>query len=349
MTPKSFIAFTSVTAILVVAAAWSVAQRPASTTIDKNRPFVFVGLDEKLNDVASVEIKNVTRQFTVKRVGDRWGIGELKGYPANFEKVKTVLVQLAQLRYLEQKTSDPERFERLNLRDVSEKGAKSTKLTVKDKGGKILAEGLLGRENSELFGTDRGGMYMRIGGKKESWLIEGLVKLGEGPSDWVSKKIIDIKSGAMRELAITSPKGGVVRVGRKAAKDKNFTLGDIPAGKRQRGEWETNQMPKAFEGLDLIDLKRADEVDFGQGTYKGRWHTFDGLIIQSEAAKIGKKYWVRLSASTEKNADEVTKKRAEQINARHKGYVYEIKEDTGKKMACEHINLLEGAGIKACA
>ncbi|MBT5051018.1 MAG: DUF4340 domain-containing protein [Rhodospirillaceae bacterium] len=349
MTPKSFFAFSAVTAALVVGAAMAVANRPAATIIPKDRPFVFAGLDAKLNDVSAIEIQDATRRYSVKRVGDGWGIGELNGYPAKFENVKTTLVQLSQLRYLEPKTSDPERFERLNLRDVSAKGAKSKKITVRDKGGKILAEGLIGRKNAELFGTDKGGMYMRIGGKKESWLIEGLVKLGSGPADWVSKKIIDINGGAMRELVIDSPKGGKVRVSRKAVKDKNFKLGDIPTGKRQRGEWETNQMPKAFEGLQLIDLKRADEVDFGSGTYKGQWHTFDGLIIQSEAAKIGKKYWVRLSATAGENADEITKKRAASISARHKGFVYEIKEEVGKKLACEHINLLEGAGIKACA
>ena len=349
MTPKTFIGFSAVTAALVVAAAMAVANRPASTVIPKDRPFVFAGLDEKLNDVSSVEIQDASRRYSIKRVGDGWGIGELNGYPANFEKLKTVLVQLAQLRYLEPKTSDPERFNRLNLRDVSVKGAKSKKITVKDKDGKVLAEGLIGRENAELFGTDRGGMYMRIGGKKESWLIEGLVKLGSGPADWVSRKIIDINGGGMRELMVISPKGGKVRVSRKAATDKNFTLNDIPAGKRQRGEWETNQMPKAFENLELIDLKRADEVDFAAGTYKGQWHTFNGLIIQSEAAKLGKKYWVRLSAATDDNADEVTKKQAAGINALHKGYVYEIKEEVGKKLTCEHVNLLEGAGIKACA
>ena len=138
-------------------------------------------------------------------------------------------------------------------------------------------------------------------------------------------------------------------VSRGTVKDKDFKLEDIPAGKRQRGQWETNQMPKAFEGLTLIDLKRADEVDFGAGTYKGSFTTFDGLVIQSEAAKVGKKYWVRLSASTTDEADETTKKRAKGINDQHVGYVYEIKEEVGKKLACEHVNLLEGAGIKACA
>jgi hypothetical protein len=349
MTPRSLLVFSLVTAGLVAAAAVSVANRPAPTVIPTDRPFVFAGLSDQLNNVTSLQIKTAQKKFTIERVGDGWGVAELKGYPANFDKLKTVLVEMSQLRYLEPKTADAARFDRLDLRDVTVKGAKSKQVTVKDKGGKVLAEGLIGKRNEDLFGTGKGGVYMRITGKPESWLIEGIVSTGEGPADWVSKKILDISGGAMKRLQIDSPKGGHVAVSRAAVTDKNFTLEDIPAGKRQRGEWETNQMPKAYENLELIDLKRADEVDFGTGTYKGRFTTFDGLVIKSEAAKLGKKYWVRLSAATEDSADETTKKRAKAINDRLVGYVYEIKEEVGKKLACEHVNLLEGAGIKACA
>jgi hypothetical protein len=349
MTPKNLLVFSSVTVVLVVAAAVSVANRPTATVIPKDRPFVFEGLGERLNDAFSVEIQTADRKFTIQRVDDGWGIAELKGYPANFDKVKTVLVEMSQLRYLEPKTGDPARFERLDLRDVTAKGAKSKKVTVKDKSGKPLAEGLIGKRNEDLFGTGKGGVYMRIAGKEESWLIEGIVSTGKGAADWVSKKVLDISGGAMKRLQIDSPKGGHVAVSRKAATDKNFTLEDIPAGKRQRGEWETNQMPKAFENLTLIDLKRADEVKFPEGAYKGSFTTFDGLVVKSEAAKVGKKYWVRLSAATTDEADETTKKRAKSINDRLVGYVYEVKEEVGKKLACEHVNLLEGAGIKACA
>ena len=349
MTPKSLLVFSLVTLVLVVAAAVSVANRPAATVIPKDRPFVFEGLGEQLNNAFSVEIQTAERKFTIQRVANGWGIADLKGYPANFDKLKTVLVELSQLRYLEPKTADPARFDRLELRDVTAKGAKSKKVTVKDKAGKSLAEGLIGKRNENLFGTGKGGVYMRIAGKKESWLIEGIVSTGSGPADWVSKKILDISGDAMKRLQIASPKGGRVAVGRKAVKDKNFTLEDIPAGKRQRGEWETNQMPKAFENLELIDLKRADEMDFAKATYKGSFTTFDGLVIKSEAAKLGKKYWVRLSARVTDDADETTKKRAKSINDRLVGYVYEVKEEVGKKLACEHVNLLEGAGVKACA
>jgi len=349
MTPKSLFIFFLATLGLVAAAAVSVANRPAATVIPTDRPFVFEGLGEQLNTAYSVEIQTAERKFTIQRVDDRWGVAELKGYPASFDKLKTMIVELSQLRYLEPKTADAARFDRLELRDVTAKGAKSKKVSVKDKAGKVLAEGLIGKRNEDLFGTGKGGVYMRIAGKKETWLIEGIVSTGEGPSDWVSKKILDISGGAMKRLQVNSPKGGHVAVSRKTATDKNFTLEDLPAGKRQRGEWETNQMPKAFENLTLIDLKRAEQVKFGAGTYKGSFTTFDGLVINSEAAKVGKKYWVRLSAASTKGADEITKKRAKSINDRLVGYVYEVKEEVGKKLACEHVNLLEGAGIKACA
>ena len=349
MTPRSLLVFSLVTLAMVAGAAVSIANRPAATVIPTDRPYVFAGLDEQLNNAYSVEIQTADRKFTIQRVDDGWGVAELKGYPASFDKLKTVLVEMSQLRYLEPKTGDPARFGRLDLQDVTAKGAKSKQVTVKDKDGKVLAQGLIGKRNEDLFGTGKGGVYMRIAGKPESWLVEGVVSTGEGPADWVSKKILDISGGAMKRLQIDSPKGGHVAVSRNAATDKNFTLEDIPAGKRQRGEWETNQMPKALENLELLDLKRADQVDFGSGTYKGSFTTFDGLVIKSEAAKLDKKYWVRLSADTTDAADETTKKRAQSINDRLVGYVYEIKEDAGKKLACEHVNLLEGAGINACA
>ncbi len=349
MNPRSFIAFSIVTAALVVAAFVTVSLRPASTLIAKDRELVFGGLDARINEVAAIEVATPERTFTVTRTDDGWGIKELKGYPAKFEKVKTALVELSQLRYLEAKTSDPERFDRLQLRDVTAKGAKSKRVTVRDKDGKVLAEGLMGRRNESLFGTGKGGTYIRVGGKKQTWLVEGIVRLGDGPPDWISKKLPDLKSVLVKSIVINSPKGGGVVVKRKTAKDKDFKLDDIPPGKRQRGQWETNQMPKALEGVELTDIRRADEVPFPEnGTYKGRVETFLGLVIHTEAAKIGKKFWVRLSASAE-TGDKDTKELAEDINARFKGYVFEIPEEPGKKLTCEHINLLEGAGIRACA
>ena len=101
MTARSFILYSIVTAVLVVAAIVAISSRPASTMIARDRALIFPGVDEKLNDVVSFEIKSADRTYTVKRTSNGWGIDELNGYTADFSKVKTVLVELAQMKFLE--------------------------------------------------------------------------------------------------------------------------------------------------------------------------------------------------------------------------------------------------------
>jgi hypothetical protein len=274
--------------------------------------------------------------------------------------VKTVLVQLAQLRFFEPKTSDPARYDRLAVQGAAMKGAetpdgdkdlKPRDVVVRDAKGTVLAEGHIGKRNASLFGSDRGGTYLRVGNDKQSWLAEGIVSLGDGPADWISKKIIDLKAADVQKLVITSPKGGGLVIHRAKKTDKDFTLDDIPPGKKQRGQWETDQMPTALEGLELVDVRRAEEVKFPDGAYKGAFTTFDGLVVNTEAGEVNRKYWARFSASAEgaTGADaEKLKKFADDFNRRVRGFVYEIPESVGKKLACEHRNMLDDAGANAC-
>ena len=352
MTVRSLILYSVVTAILVIAAIFAISSRPASTMIDRDRALIFPGVDAKLNDVVSFKIRSANRAYTIERTSNGWGVAELKGYAADFNKVKTVLVELSQLKFLEAKTSDPERYDRLNLRDVAVKGSKSLEITVRDKDSKVLASGLIGRQNEDLFGSGRGGTYMRIGDNKQTWLVEGIVTTGDGPADWVNKNIVDIKRPRIKRLVVQGPSGKLTVISRSLSKQKDFRLADIPTGKRQRGQWETNEMAKVLDKLELLDLRRADEITMPkQNLYKATVETFEGLIIHSKAIKIGKKFWASFSASIDATAVDTKKMKdtAEIFNKRHNGFIYEIKEKTGKKLTCDHVNLLEGAGLKACA
>jgi len=352
MTPRSFVALAVVTVAMVGAAVAAVVTRPEPTFIPKDRELAFPRIGAALNEITALEVNTAGRDFTVALKDGAWVLASVGDHPAVFDKVKTVLVQLSQLRFLEAKTANAERYGRLQVQPVDAKDAKSREVTVRDKDGNVLAKGLIGKKVDALFGTDRGGTYIRIDGDKRAWLAEGTIDLGEGPADWVSKKIVDVVGERMKRLTVRAPGGGTVVVQRDDPKKEDFKLEDVPEGKKQRGQWETNEMPKALQGLELKDLFTAPEIDFKEGTYVAEFETFDGLVVRAEAAKLGKKYWVRLSASAEEasgeNAEKV-KKEAAEINARAKGYVYEIDEAPGKKLTCDHVNLLEGAGINACA
>jgi hypothetical protein len=352
MTPRSFIALAVVTVAMVGAAVAAVVTRPTPTLIPADRALVFPEVAPAVNAVAELEVKSADRSFTVKAKDSGWVLASVGDYPVLFDKVKTVLVQISQLKLLEAKTANADRYDRLDVQPVSAKGAKSREITLRDKDGKVLAKGLIGKKVDTLFGADRGGTYVRVDGEKRAWLAEGTVDLGAGPADWVSRKVVDVSGDNMKRLTVTAPGGGTVMVQRAAPGDKDFKLSDVPEGKTQRGQWETNQMPKALEGIELKDLATAADVEFKDGGYKAEFETFDGLVIRTEAAKVGNRYWARFSASAENatgDKAEELKKKAEEINARTKGYVYEIDEAPGKKLTCDHVNLLEGAGTNACA
>ena len=82
MTPKTLFVFSGVTAILVIAAALSVINRPAATYIPTDRPLVFAGFSEQLNDATSIQIQTEKRKFTIRRFGEGLGVAELNGYPS---------------------------------------------------------------------------------------------------------------------------------------------------------------------------------------------------------------------------------------------------------------------------
>ncbi len=349
MSPRSFLAFAAVTVLLLVGAVVAVISRPAPVEIPKNRPLVFAGLETKINEVSEIKVETPSRTFTVSRTEAGWGLKELNDFPVIFDRLKTVVVQLSQLRYLEPKTSDPARYDRLNLRDPGAKGARSKQVTVLAKGGDVLAKGIVGKKNEDLFGDGRSGTYMRFGDDKKTWLVEGGLDLGDGPSDWTLKTILDIKRGAVKRLEIKSPNGGDVIIHREKADQKDFKFEGIPGGKRQRGQWETNDMAKLLDKLELKDIRLAKDVPFDGKSYGGRITTFDGLVVKTRAIKDGKKFWVNISADTLPDADEKAKERAKDITTALAAYAFEIDEKPGKKLTCEHVNLLEGAGIKACA
>ncbi len=351
MTPRSFIYFALVTALIVVAAIASVGMRTETTTIATDRKPVFPDVAPNLNRASEIRVRTADGTFTVRRAANGWAIAELNNYPVLFEKVKTALVDLSRLKFLEAKTSDPERYARLEVEDVTAKDAKSTHVQVTDDDDKVLAAAIIGRRNERLFGPGRGGTYLRLKDDPRTWLAEGAVRIGTRMEDWIPRRIVDLDSDAVKRMDITEPGGKKFWVQRDAPKDKDFKLGELPEGKPQRGQWETNQMPKALEDLSLDAVKLAGEVKFPGPAYVTEFTTFDGLVIRSEAALVGKEYWGRFSASAEGAGGTVAgvlRKRAAAINARTRGYVYKLPESVGKRLVCKLANMLEGAGIDAC-
>ncbi|MBI2993249.1 MAG: hypothetical protein HYY48_03630, partial [Gammaproteobacteria bacterium] len=92
-------------AVVATAVAVSVLRAPRQFA---ERELLFPKLGKNINDVAGIRVEGLGRTITLRRSGDTWGIEEADGYPALSERVKQVVVGVADLRIDSTKTSNPE-------------------------------------------------------------------------------------------------------------------------------------------------------------------------------------------------------------------------------------------------
>ncbi|MGE0748421.1 MAG: DUF4340 domain-containing protein [Rhodospirillales bacterium] len=364
MKSRTFYGLAAVTAVAVVAAVVSVSNQRAPTRIPADRPAAFPDLAAKVNDVAAIEVRAGKDKFTVRREGERWGLVEKGGYPVPFEKVKGAIVGLANLKLLEPKTSDPERYARLQLEDPAKDDAKSRQIVLKDASGKDIAGAVIGKKNANLFGSTRGGTYLRRGGDPASWLAEGEVEIGATPNDWIEREIADIAQEKIADVTVAHPGGETLHLHKPSAEAKTYGVDNIPEGRKLKSDSEPNTVAGALWRLRLEDVKPASQVTLPADHVVATYKTFDGLQVKVDMAKIGEEYWAVFEATPPAAAppkpaadakpedakkDEAKKdeaaadpaKLAADLNARVKGWAYRLSSYDAEKIVKKVADLLE--------
>ncbi len=346
MKPKSFIVLAVLTAIFVVAAIWSVATQRGVTSIAADRERAFPDLIEKANDVATLEIVSNKAKFTIARVGDVWGLAEKGGYKVKFEKVKGAIVGLGELELLESKTSDPRRYQRLQVEDPGSLEAKSIGIELKDEDGKVLASGIIGKRQIGLFGAGGGGTYLRRGGDALSWLAEGIVDLGPEPNDWLIRDIVNLEAEDISRAVLRQPDGAEITVSRADKSAKDYVVAGIPEGRKLKDSSEGKNLAGGLWRLTFEDVKPAQDITFAETPYVAEYETFDGLKVRVEMTMLETVVWGRFSASADDakgddKAIEALEKRAAMITERAKGWVYELSPGEGEKLTTKIEDILE--------
>ncbi len=345
MKTRTFYGFAAVTAVVVAAAVYAVVTQRAPSTVASGGERAFPALSTALNDAAEIAVKSNAASFTIKKAGDVWVIAEKDSYPVEFDKVKAALVKLAELRLLESKTSDPARYERLQLNNVADKDAKSKEVAVKDAKGQVLASGVLGRRNASLFGATASGTYIRRGSEPQAWLAEGDVDLGATPNDWLQRRIVEIPSERVKSAEVTQATGEKLFLHKEKPDDKNYTVDNIPAGRKLASEGEANGIGGGLWRLELEDVKKDSSLAFDKPAV-ALFKTFDGITVRIESVFEGQDVWSRISATADDpQGDDAVKEKlkaeAAAITERAKGWTYKMSPGDGERLTRKLDDLLE--------
>jgi hypothetical protein len=337
MRAKSFIAFTAVTVVLLIAAAWLVAAQRGESSVPTAGARVFPALASDVNKAAEVDVVNFKGKWTLKRTGETWTLAEKQGYPVPIDRVKSLLVAMTELKQLEPKTKDPSRYDRLGVEDIGPKESQAVSITVKDEAGKTIAAGILGKSNENLYGKSGGGTYVRRAGEEQTWLAEGLVRVPVSHKDWVDKIIVSLAKKDVAEVRMTHPdEKEDFTATRKDPDARYLEIEKMPEGKKLKKEAEINEIAEIMDGLDLEDVKKAADIQWPSPADKFEFTTYDGLIVRGEIISPKQyDYWIKLQADVAKEGKDLEKAKAEaaKINARVDGWAYQIAAGYGEKLS----------------
>lgn len=253
---------------------------------------------KRLDDVGRLALVRGAAKTTLVREGDSWAVEERSFYPADNIKIRKAILGLAELTYVEPKTSKTDLYPRLEVEDADQKDAKSTLVTVSDAKGSLLGELIVGKHKVDELGGGNDGVYVRRPGDAQSWLARGTLDLSGETLQWLDTKILDLPAAQVKTAVLTAADGGKLAMTRDKESDKFALAVPPPAGKKLKSEDALDDPAGALGGLELTDVRSAKDFDFPKdGFAQARYETFDGLVLTVSLAQRDGTDWVRIAAS----------------------------------------------------
>ena len=261
MPTRGLIVLAVATVATVAATGIAVDKRYRETVLEaRGGEVVFPELRGRAGGVDEIEVTRAGAAFALERRGDGWANAGLGGYPARVELVETVLSGIADLRYLEPKTARAALYPKLAVEDAGP-GAGSTRLTLGDGHGGVLADLVVGKARPRTANADRAGVYIRLPGRERAWLAEGALDVHRDAPGWSDPEIVDIDARSIRSLTVRHADGEVVDLHRAAPDDRKLTLRNLPAGAAVAHQHEIDFMAGLLKGLSFVDARAGPPSD----------------------------------------------------------------------------------------
>jgi hypothetical protein len=339
MTPRTVSILLLAAIVSVAAAAYGVSTRVDFQSTNFRGERLFPGLLENAGNVAEMIIVENGTTKTFVRDGDVWGLKESDGYPVHANLVNKVIFGLSNMELLDAKTKKAALLDKLHVGDPAQKGANAQQVTLKNEGGDVLADLIVGSANFFLPETTTGGMYVRRPGEEQAWLVRGLVDIGVEPRDWLVREIVDIKPERIARAEVTQPDGEKLIVIPMKGVTGDFAFENMPEGMKLSSEFAPRNIAAVLNGFVLNNVRRAGEIELDpKDAYVTEFFSTDAIHVTTHMWEKDKTQYMTVTAAyVGGEPDSDAAKQAKAIAERAKGWVYIIPEyqfeQIAKKMA----------------
>ena len=293
-----------ITFVVCAITVMSVRDRHQQSVLEQREgALVFAELARKVSAIASMDIARADQRFTLERKSTGWANNGIGGFPALRRRIESVIGELAGLTYVAPKTSRSNRYHKLQVEDVAA-NAQSTRVTIKDAGGLVLADLIVGKAKANVAGLDRRGVYVRLPGQARAWLMEGSLDVHYGAADWSDNQLVDVKAGSIESMKVVHADGQRIELVRNQAVGGNsrspLTIKELPDNTRIENQYQIDYIAGLLDGISFLNAKPAGDLSMQTdiGT-RAEVVTTKGLVVALHAAAPEKDgtVWVRIAAS----------------------------------------------------
>jgi hypothetical protein len=336
MQTRSFLLLVAATIVLVAGAVASVMTGNRQVSRPEQARLAFPELAANLGNLAWMRLSHGSTKIDFTLVGGSWVVVEKGNYPAAPDKVRRLLLGLADLTLVEAKTQRPELFGRLGLDNA---GTDATLVTLQDRLGKNVGEILIGKSRHDRLGNGNDGVYVRKPDEKRAWLARGSLDLPTDIVGWLDRRIVDLPAARISSIVLTGEDGAALTL-RRDTTEAHFAVADLPADSKIKDEALLAAPAGVLAGLDLDDVQRAADLPVpATGVSTAVFTTFHGLTVTLHLFAHDNADWVAIDASGSGGAEADAKTLA----ARVAHWVYAIPAERAKLLRTKLADLVEPA------
>lgn len=315
------------------------------------------GLSEQVNEIDWLRVSGPGDDViaTLERRETKWLVAEAEAYPADWSRLRTLLMDLAEAEIIEPKTANSRYYDRLGVQNIDRPNASGLQIEFAPKTG--LPALILGKS-----AAGRDGSYVRKQDAAASFLVDRRFDLPRERKAWMEQTIVEVSDAEVVEVVVEHPDGERIVASKASADDEDFELQGIPEGREIRSAWAVNSLAGNLSSLMLDGVRPDAEIDWS-GATRFSLLTADGLRVEVELLRLGAgpaepgaedeqagveeeaagepaQHWLRVMAGA---AGEAAQERAAAINERASGWAYRVPQFKYDGMVKRMEDLLQAA------
>lgn len=351
---RHLVLLSGVTLAAVIGAAVAVSRDMRDVQTDFVPVKLFEGLDTKLDRATKIVVtlprgmQGVDKLEIMRNTDGVWVMPGHSGYRAKQEMVKGLLVGLGAVEAYEPRTARADWHRNLGLLAPEDLGS-AIRVEIFDDKNERLAAMLAGKIPEESVDVQGQGMiYVRRDGEDQTWLARGRIPLAKVANDWLDADFLDLPKNGVARVTLWSGSEHPAIISRAGPDDPNFDLENLEPGQISRGAPVMNSVVNALAAATFEDVAPEATVSFPPEAPHVVVDGFDGLRTTIVMTGSGTAIWAKVEVAVipETPADKLAaaQAKAQQMQARFKGWVYQIPNElSGVLMQTKDVLTHEGA------